>query len=268
MQIIDERQDPPEPGTARIAAMETTTTALRECSALPTSRIAWRWRRVNIGLRKALGEATGNDARALAQRLASALDLWRGSAVADDSRRAVAAEILGLPSGDVEVLVLSLLAHLNPGGLEWSSTCPVCKATQAARYDLGDAEVEGWAGGEPPGALYALREPLRVGPLTVSVLTLRPPTHGGLYASHKPGAPLNGARLLADAIVDAVVGTDAPGLGRLPLAAVDDLGDADAAALDRTLQAITLSARGNVETTCGKCGHVATAPIRAMKGVF
>lgn len=267
MQIIDEREAPPEPGTARIAAMETTTCALRECSALPTSRIAWRWRPVNIGLRKALGAATGNDARALAQRLASALSVWRGSAIPTDDRRAVAAEILGLPSGDVEVLVLSLLSHLNPEGIEWSSTCPACKATQAARYDLGAAEVEGWTGGEPPGALYALREPLRVGPLTVSVLTLRPPTHGGLYASHKGGAA-NVAQLLADAIADAVTGTDAPGLGRLPPATVDDLGDADAFALDRTLQAITLSVKGSTETTCAKCGHSVSTPIRAMKGVF
>ncbi len=268
MHIIDERQTPPEPGTARIAAMETTIGPLRECSALPTSRIPWTWRRVNIGLRKALGETTGGDARALAQRLAAAVATWRGSPVTDESRRGLAAEILGLPSGDVEVLTLSLLAHMSPEGLEWSSNCPACRTASAARYDLGAADVEGWTGGEPPGALYALREPLTAGPLTVTVLTLRPPTHGGLYASHKALAAVNGARLLADAIVDAVVGTDAPGLGRLPAAVVDDLGDADALALDRTLQAITLSAKGSTETTCPKCGHSVSTPIRAMKGVF
>lgn len=257
-----------EPGMVQLSETPRTAIRVRDLGMTPTTRIAFSWRRKNMGLNKAIGAHQGKDARGLVQRLAAALATWRGMPVADGERGRLAGELLGLPSGDIETLTLSLLAHLNPDGIAWTRECPKCRHVATLSYDMGEAEIECWAGhGEPPGALYALREPLTLGPAVVRVLTLRPASHGGLYAHHRPGA-VNVAQLLADAIESAVVATDDDRIGRLPSSAIDDLGDADAAALDRALQSITLSARGEIESTCPACSATAKTPIRALAGVF
>jgi hypothetical protein len=256
------------PGEARLSETPTTAIRIRDLGMTPTTRIPFGWRRRNLGLHKAIGEAKAGDARGLVQRIAAALSTWRGMPVADADRGRLAGELLGLPSGDVETLTISLLAHLHPDGVQWAHTCPACKRSSTQTYDLGAAEVACWGGaGEPPGALYALREPVTLGPAVVRVLTLSPPSHGGLYAHHRPGA-VNVAQLLADAIESGVTGTDDPRIGRLPTAAVEDLDDRDAAAIDRALQAITLTVQGAAETTCPACGHTVSIPLRALSGVF